>query len=139
MSATSPKFYALISTRFISVPYSCCTIASLKQGSYETKNGRRFQRGKKNLLVGTTYQSSTVGKFSFWIRGGVVMTGLLVFLQFPPFPSQRRLSTPNIFGGARWEVHCRSIHQFQPVAIANGPGDRGRRRVIPARGFFLCF
>ena len=28
----------------------------------------------------------------------------------PPFPSQRGLS-PDIFGGARWEVYCRSIHR----------------------------
>ena len=27
----------------------------------------------------------------------------------PPFPSQRGLP-PDIFGGARWEVYCRSIH-----------------------------
>ena len=28
----------------------------------------------------------------------------------PPFPSQRGLP-PDIFGGARWEVYCRSIHR----------------------------
>ena len=29
----------------------------------------------------------------------------------PPFPSQRGLP-PDIFGGARWKMYCRSIHSF---------------------------
>ena len=34
----------------------------------------------------------------------------------PPFPSQRGLP-PDIFGGARWEVYCRSIHPSVVVRV----------------------